>query len=138
MLDLIAIAYADETVAGQAAGELERCAEELSLDPDATSVVVCERDGGYHLTSSRRPGATAAWSKFWGSLLGVVVNDGDDGEIDPVFRHQVMVALAPGTSILFVAPGQAGREQVVESVSQFGGTVLCCPLADDLYSRYLA
>src|SRR5204862_1595678 len=70
MPELIAIAYAEETIAAQAAAELERRADDLPIDPDAIGVIVCERNGCWQLTTSRHPGATARWSKFWGALLG--------------------------------------------------------------------
>jgi uncharacterized membrane protein len=128
MPDLIAIAYAEETVAGQAAEELERRADDLSIDPDAVGVIVCERDGSCQLTTSRHPGATAAWSKFWGLLLGVVMGDVEMGGIDSSFRDQIKRALTPGTSIMVVVVGRMQPERAMEAVSQYGGTALKYPL----------
>jgi|GEM_PF-4596518 len=54
MPELVAIAYEDETAADRAVEEVGRCAEELLIDPDATAVIVCERDGDCLLTISRR------------------------------------------------------------------------------------
>lgn len=76
MGQLIAIAYGDETLAGRAAEEVARCIEELPVEPDATSVVVCERDGSVQLTTSRRPGATEHWSRFWSLRVDAVMNGG--------------------------------------------------------------
>ena len=70
MPDLIAIAYLEETIAARAEEELKRRADDLQIDPDAISVIVCERGGACQLTTSRHSGATANWSKFWGCSLG--------------------------------------------------------------------
>src|SRR5204863_6673032 len=102
MPDLIAIAYAEETIAAQAAEELERRADDLPIDPDAIGVIVCERDGSCQLTTSRHPGATAEWSKFWGGLLGVVMGEVEMGGIDASFRQRVKAMLRPGTSVVFI------------------------------------
>jgi uncharacterized membrane protein len=132
MPDLIAIAYGDETIAGQAAEELERRADELSIDPDAVGVVVFERDGGScQLTTSRHPGATAAWSKFWGALLGVAMGECEMSGIDLSFREQVKGMLKPGTSVLFIVVGRVSPERAIEALSQYGGTALKCSLAKD-------
>jgi uncharacterized membrane protein len=127
MPDLIVIAYPDETIAGQAAEELERRVD-LLIDPDAIGVIVCERDGSYQLTTSRHPGATAAWCKFWGALLGVVTGEVAMSGIDPGFWEQIRAMLQPATSILFVAVGRSRPERAVEALSQYGGAVLNCSL----------
>ena len=67
MPDLIAIAYAEETTAGQAGEELERRAG-MPIDPDALGVIVCERDGSLRLISSLHPGATVGWGSFGASF----------------------------------------------------------------------
>lgn len=137
MPDLIAIAYAEETIAGQAAEELQRRGDDLRIDPDAISVIVCERDGSYQLTTSRHPGptrhpgATAAWSKFWGVLLGVVMGEVQMSGIAPSFRDRIRGMLTPATSILFVVVGRSRPERVVKALSQYGGTALKCSLVRD-------
>jgi uncharacterized membrane protein len=131
MPDLIAIAYAEETIAGQAAEELERRADDLPIDPDAIGVIVCERDGSYQLTTSRHPGATAAWSKFWGVLLGVVMGEVEMSGIDSSFPEQIKSMLKPATSVLFVVVGRSRPEWAVEALSQYGGTTLKCSLERD-------
>jgi uncharacterized membrane protein len=128
MPELIAIAYSDETLAGQAAAELERCAAELPIDPDAVGVIACERSGSCQLMTSCHPGATAAWSKFWGALIGVVMNEAEPSEIDADFRRRVRAALKPATSVLFVAVGGEVRVEVLEAVSQYGGESFSCAL----------
>jgi uncharacterized membrane protein len=131
MLDLIAIAYAEETTAGQAADELGRRADDLPIDPDAIGVIVCERDASCRLITSRHPGATAAWSKFWGLLLGVAMSEFATSGIDAAFREQIRAALTPGTSILFLVAGRERAERAIEAVSQYGGTSLRCALSSD-------
>jgi uncharacterized membrane protein len=129
MPHLIALAYAEETVAGQAAEKLERRADGLAIDPGAIAVVVCERDGSYQLTTSRHPYATSAWSKFWGVLLGVMTGAVEMSAIDSSFREQIKGVLTPATSILFVVVERVSPEQVVAALSQYGGTALKCSLA---------
>ena len=132
MPELIAIAYADETIAGQAAEELERRCGDLPIDPDAIGAIVCERDGGRcQLTTSRHPGATAAWSKFWGALLGVVMGECEMSGIDSSFREQIKDMLKPGTSVLFIVVGRVSPELAIDALSHYGGTALKCSLAKD-------
>jgi uncharacterized membrane protein len=131
MLDLIAISYAEETTAAQAAEELKRRADDLPIDPDAIGVIVCERDESCRLMASRHPGAKAAWSKFWGLILNVALNESAPSRIDPAFREQIRAALTPGTSILLVVLGRERGERAVADVSQYGGTPLRCKLSRD-------
>jgi uncharacterized membrane protein len=128
MSELIAIAYTEETVAAQAAAELDRCAAEIPLDPDAIGVIVAEKNGNHQLLSSRHPGATAAWSRFWGAIFGVVMNEEEPSGLDLNFRQQVKGLLRPGSSVLLVAVRQTTREAVLATVSQYSGKSLICPL----------
>lgn len=128
---MIVIAYTDETVAAQAAAELDRCAPEIPLDPDAIGVIVVERDEKYRLLTSRRPGVTAAWSKFWGVLFDVLVNEAEPSELDRGFRQRVKGLLGPGSSVLLVAIGTVSAATVLAAVSQYGGRSLTCPLGED-------
>ncbi len=130
MPNLIAIAYQEETIAGQAAGELERRADDLAIDPDAIGAIVCERDGRCQLTTSRRPGATAAWSKFWGVILGAVMGEAEMTGLDPSFRERINRMLTPATSVVLVVVW--GRtEPSIQAVSQYEGTALRCSLTVD-------
>ena len=131
MPELIVIAYTDQTAAAQAAAELDRCAAEISLDPDAVGVIVGERDGKLQLLTSRHPGATAAWSRFWGVLFGVLMNEAEPSELDRSFRQRVKGLLGPGSSVLLVAVDRVRPETVLAAVSQYGGNTLTCPLGDD-------
>ncbi len=128
MPELIAIAYTEETVAAQAAAELDRCAAEITLDPDAIGVIVAEKNGNHQLLTSRHPGATAAWSRFWGVIFGVVMNEAEPSELDLSFRQQVKGLLRPGSSVLLIAVKPVARETVLATVSQYGGKPLTCPL----------
>jgi uncharacterized membrane protein len=128
MPELIAIAYTEETVAAQAAAELDRCAAEIPLDPDAIGVIVAEKNGNHQLLTSRHPGATAAWSRFWGVIFSVVMNEAEPSELDLGFRQQVKGLLRPGSSVLLVAVKRVTRETILATVSQYGGKPLTCPL----------
>jgi uncharacterized membrane protein len=133
--ELFAIVYPDESSAGRAAEEVERCAEELAIDPDAASTVICEHDGNCRLTTSRRAGATTDWSRFWGILPGLILDGGERPEIDPQFRTGLRRLIRPGTSVLLIAVPAAVRAQVLEALRQFGGTVLRCDLEGDASER---
>jgi uncharacterized membrane protein len=130
MPELIAIAYTEETVAAQAAAELDRCAAEIPLDPDAVGVIVAERNGNHQLLTSRHPGATAAWSKFWGVIFGVVMNEAEPSELDLSFRQQVKGLLRPGSSVLMVAVDRVHPTTILAAVSQYGGNHISCPLGN--------
>jgi uncharacterized membrane protein len=131
MPELIAFAYAEETVAGQAADELERRADELAIDLDAIGLIVRERNGSYQLAASHHAGATAAWSRFWGVLFGVLTGETETTAIDVEFRRQIRNLLKPGTSMLLVALERVSPEMLAQAVSQYGGTSLTCPLSAD-------
>ena len=133
MPDLIAIKYAEEITAGQAAEELERRAEDLLIDPDAIGVIVCARDGNCQLMTSRHPGAKTGWSKFWGAVLGAVMGDVRVTGIDPACRDRIHDMLTPGSSILLIAIANPPLERAIEAVSQYGGNWLKCSLAVDRF-----
>jgi len=130
MPELIVISYTDETVAAQAAAELDRCSTEIGLDPDAVSVIVGERDGKYQLLTSRHPGATAVWSSFWGILFGALMNEAEPSELDRGFRQRVKGLLQPGSSALLIAVDRVSPSTVLAAVSQYGGRHLSCQLED--------
>lgn len=128
MHELIAIAYRDETTADRAFDELQRSAERLRIDPDAASVLICERDGSCRLTTSRHGGATTHWSAFWGALLEALLDDGRPTAIDGGFRRRLRSLLVPGTSMLLVAAAPTGKHGVLDALSHFGGDAACCAL----------
>lgn len=129
MPELVAIAYEDETVADRAIEELHRC-DELLVDPDAASVLVCERDGTCRLTISRRAGATTHWTEFWGTLLEALLSDGGPEVIEAPFRARLLELLRPRTSILLLAAPDDGSARALAALSHFEGEALGHPLAD--------
>jgi uncharacterized membrane protein len=135
MRRLMAITYEDEIRAGRAAEEIDRCAEALLVDPDATSVAICRRDGSVSLTTSRRPDATVHWSEFWGALLGVVMNAAPES-LDEDFSARLRLALVPGSSVLLLAVATSRRPLVLEVLSPLEGTEITCDLPDDLPARW--
>jgi len=130
MPQLLAITYPDETSATGAAEEVGRCAVELGVDPDATSVLVCGHDGSCRLTTSRSPGATVQWSGFWSGLLMTVTSGEGGSEIDPGFRASLESRLRPGTSALLIALSRAVRGRALDALSPFGGEVVSCEIPD--------
>lgn len=132
----MAITYEDATRAGRAAEEIDRCAAELLIDPDATAVAICERDGSLQLTTSRRPGATAHWSGFWGVVLAAVMDgDGGAGLLGEDFPARLRLALVPGASALLLAVAASRRPLVLEVLSPLAGAEIACPLPDDLLTE---
>ena len=128
MPEIIAIEFTDETVAGQAAKELERLAEDLPIDPDAIGVFVCERNGKSELMTSCHPAATAAWSKFWGVFFGLVMNESEKSGIALTFRRQVRAMLKPGASVLLVVIERVGADRILAALSHFEGVAITHPL----------
>lgn len=136
MRRLMAITYEDEIRAGRAAEEIGRCADELLIDPDATAVAICERDGSVRLTTSRRPGATAHWSEFWGVLLEAVHGGEGADALPGDFPARLRLALAPGTSVLLLVVPTRRMAAVLEVLSPLGGEEIACTLPDDLPRRW--
>jgi uncharacterized membrane protein len=142
MSDLIAIGYADETTAEEAADEARRMARDLIIEPDAIAVIVRDGEGKYHVHTSHHPvGAAASWGMFWGLLfgllffipvfgiaigagLGALIGKIAKSGIDRSFQDQVRGMLKPGTSALFLMVEKVTPDKAVEGLSKFGGTVL--------------
>jgi uncharacterized membrane protein len=129
LLELIAITFAEETIAAQAAQELERRVDDLGIDPDAIGVIICERDGSFQLLTKRRPGAQEAWSTFWGRLLEVVTDQSPG--LDPGFCREVNDHLTPGSSVLFLVATPMQGRSAIDALSQYGGASLSCALSSD-------
>jgi uncharacterized membrane protein len=130
LLELIAIAFREETIAAQAAAELERRSDDLAIDPDAMGVIICERDGSCQLMTKRHPTATQAWSQFWSRVLEILMDDWREAGIDPGFRTRVGEILTPGTSILMAVATEPQVGRAIEALSQYGGRSLRCALAN--------
>jgi uncharacterized membrane protein len=130
VLDLIAIAFGEETTAAQAAAELERRSDDLRIEPDAIGVIICERDGSCQLMTKRHPAATAGWSKFWSRLLEVLMDDWREAGIDLGFRARVGETLTPGTSIVMAVATEPQTRRAIDALSHYGGRSLTCTLSD--------
>jgi uncharacterized membrane protein len=126
--ELVAIAYPDETLAERAARELRRC-EQLLVDQDAASVLICERDGSFRLTTSGRDGESAEWSRFWGAVLGSLLSGEDPAGLGDPFRDHLRHLLRPGASVLLFAAPRPGWERALAALSHFGGEALASPLS---------
>ena len=124
MTEMIAIAYTDDTLAAQAAEELVRRVDDLVIDPDAVSYVVCERAGDVQLMTSYRSGTTEIWSKFWSSLLEILMIRDKTSNIDSDFRQRTRGLMQPGSSLLFAVVEGVDPIRAQLAVSQYGGTPL--------------
>ncbi len=131
MTHILAITYPEEAMATKAAEEFDRCAGDLGIDPDAAAVVVCGHDGSCRLTTSRRLGATAHWSRFWSGLLGSGAGGEEGAGIDAGFRVGLEARLLPGTSALLAAVSRAVRGRVLDALGPYGGDVLSCEVRAD-------
>jgi uncharacterized membrane protein len=147
--DLIAIGYADETTAIQAAEEAERLADELIIQPDAIAAIVRTKDGKFKVTTNHHQvGAGASYGMFWGLLFGLLffvpvfgmalgagfgalMGKLQKTGIDQEFQDQVRDLLQPGTSALFLIVEKVTPDKAVEALSKFGGTVLKSSLSKD-------
>jgi hypothetical protein len=132
MPELVASAYEDESLADRTGEEPCRGREELLIDPDASSVLICERDEGCRLTTSHRAHTTAHWSEFWGALLDALLDGSGPPPIEDRHRIRLLALLRPGTSILLLVAPSGGAARTVDALSHFEGRALCHRLADDL------
>jgi uncharacterized membrane protein len=151
--DLIALGYDDETTAEAAAEEVRRLAEDLIIQPDAMAVIVCDKEGEYHVhTNHHLVGGGATWGMFWGLLfgmlffvpvfgmaigagLGAVFGKIEKSGIDAQFQQQVRDMLRPGTSALFLIVEKVTPDKAVAALSKFGGTVLKSSLSNDAQNQ---
>ena len=149
MVDLIAIGYEDEATASRAAEEARRLARDLIIQPDAIAVIVRDKDGRFHVTTSHHPvGSGAVWGMFWGMLfgllffipffglavgagLGALMGKVAKSGIDREFQDQVREMVKPGSSALFLMVEKVTPDKAVEALSKYGGTVLKSSLTKD-------
>jgi uncharacterized membrane protein len=149
MATLIAIGYPDETTATAASLEASRLTKDLILQPDAIAVIIRDREGKFHVTTTHHAVAQGTtWGMFWGFLfgllffvpfLGMAVGAGmgalmgkmTKGAIDKEFQSQVRDMLQPGTSALFLIVEKVTPDKAVEAMSKFGGTVLKSSLSKE-------
>jgi uncharacterized membrane protein len=148
LAELVAIGYPDEATAGLAAQEAERLAADLILQPDAIAVIVRDKTGKYHVTTSHHPVAGgASWGMFWGFLfgllffvpvLGIAVGAGlgalmgrfEKAGIDRQFQEQVKDMVQPGTSALFLVIEKVTPDKAVAALKKYGGTVIKSSLSE--------
>src|SRR5690242_14862521 len=149
MADLVVIGYPDETTAAAAADEARRLAADLIIQPDAIAVIVRDKDGTYHSSTSHHAvGSGATWGMFWGFLFGLLffipvfgmaIGAGmgalfgkiEKSSIDKQFQQQVRDMVQPGTSALFVVVEKVTPDKAVAALSKYGGTVLKTSLSAD-------
>jgi uncharacterized membrane protein len=149
MAELIAIGYPDETTGSLAAEEVKRLSQDLIIEPDAVAVIVCDKEGKYHVhTSHHAVGGGTTWGMFWGLLFGLLffvpvfgmaVGAGlgalfgkiEKTGINKEFQEQVRDMLQPGTSALFLVVEKVTPDKAVDALSQYGGTVLKSSLSKD-------
>src|SRR5690348_5893125 len=149
MATLVAIGYPDETTASAAAGEAQRLAADLIIEPDAIAVISRDTGGKFHVTTNHHAvGGGATWGLFWGFLfgllffvpffgmavgagLGAVMGKVAKTGIDKEFQNQVRAMLEPGTSALFMVVEKVTPDRAVEALSRYGGTVLKSSLSKE-------
>jgi uncharacterized membrane protein len=142
MADLIAIGYDNEVTAAQAAEEARRLARDLIIQPDAIAVIVRDKEGKFHVTTSHHPvGEGAVWGMFWGVLfgllffipvfglaigagMGALMGKVAKSGIDREFQEQIRDMLRPGTSALFLMVEKVTPDKAVEALRRYGGQVL--------------
>ena len=149
MATLVAIGYPDETTATAAAEEARRLAKDLIIEPDAIAVILRDKEGKFHVTTSHHAVAGGmTWGMFWGLLfgmlffvpffgmavgagLGALMGKMTKGAIDKDFQDQVREMLQPGTSALFLVVERVTPDKAVEALSRYGGTVLKSSLSKE-------
>jgi uncharacterized membrane protein len=149
MAELIAIGYDDEVTAAQAAEEARQLARDLIIQPDAIAVIVRDKEGRFHVTTSHHPvGQGAVWGMFWGTLfgllffvplfglaigagMGALMGKVAKSGIDRQFQEQVREMVRPGTSALFLMVEKVTPDKAVEALGKYGGTVLKTSLSKE-------
>jgi uncharacterized membrane protein len=149
MATLIAIGYAEEGTAAEAAEEVKRLSQDLVIEPDAVAVISRDAKGEYHVTTSHHAvGAGASWGMFWGLLfgllffvpvfgmavgagLGALMGKVENTSINQEFQQQVRDMVKPGTSALFMIVERATPDKAIAALSRFGGTVLKSSLSQE-------
>jgi uncharacterized membrane protein len=148
--DLLAIGYPDETTAAEAAKEAQRLAQELVIEPEAIAVLVRDKEGKFHITTTHHEVAVGTVSgMFWGLLFGILFFIPVLGmavgaalgalfglaaklDISEDFQRQVRDMLKPGTSALFLVVDKMTTDKAIAALGRFGGTVLKTSLPEDV------
>src|SRR3954454_18694321 len=149
MADLFAISYDDETTALEAEKEAEKLAADLIIQADAMAAIVRDKDGKYKGTTNHHAvGQGTVWGMWWGLLFGLLsfvpvfgmaIGAGfgalfgklEKTGIDKAFQDQVRDMLKPGTSALFLVVEKVPPDKAIESLKQYGGTVLKTSLSEE-------
>jgi uncharacterized membrane protein len=149
MATLVAIGYPDETTATAASLEARRLAKDLIIQPDAIAVIIRDKEGKFHVTTTHHAVAGGAtWGMFWGLLfgmlffvpfLGMALGAGmgalmgkiTKGAINREFQDRIREMLEPGTSALFLVVEKVTPDKAVEGLAPFGGTVLKSSLSKE-------
>ncbi|MEI2697891.1 MAG: DUF1269 domain-containing protein [Microthrixaceae bacterium] len=149
MPDLIAIGYDDTATAVEAMDEVGRLAHDLVIQPDAVAAIIRAEDGKFRtVTNQHEVGTGATWGMFWGFFfgllffipvfgmalgagMGALMGKITKSSIDKNFQEQVREQVKPGTSALFMIVEQMTTDKALQSLSQFGGTVLKTSLSAD-------
>jgi uncharacterized membrane protein len=149
MATLVAIGYPDETTATAASLEARRLAKDLIIQPDAIAVIIRDKEGKFHVTTTHHAvSGGATWGMFWGLLfgmlffvpfLGMALGAGmgalmgkiTKSAIDREFQDRIREMLEPGTSALFLVVEKVTPDKAVEGLAPFGGTVLKSSLSKE-------
>jgi uncharacterized membrane protein len=149
MATLVAIGYPDETTATAASLEARRLAKDLIIQPDAIAVIIRDKEGKFHVTTTHHAvSGGATWGMFWGLLfgmlffvpfLGMALGAGmgalmgkiTKSAINREFEERIREMLQPGTSALFLVVEKVTPDKAVEGLAPFGGTVLKSSLSKE-------
>lgn len=150
MAALLAIGYADQSVAEDARKSIQELEDELATQVDHVASISRDVEGRYHAhigQSAAAPGGGVDWGRFWWALFGLLfltpsagLAFGADpaalrarlGEkwIDERFRDRVREQVKPGTSAVFMVTEQATSDKVVGALAGLGGTLITTSLSD--------
>jgi uncharacterized membrane protein len=150
MAALLAIGYADQSVAEDARRSIQQLEDELATQVDHVASISRDVEGRYHAhisQSAASAGGGVDWGRFWWALFGSLfctpaagLAFGADpaalrarlGEqwIDERFRDQVRQQVKPGTSAVFMVTEQATSDKAVGALARFGGTLIMTSLSN--------
>src|ERR671912_783274 len=142
MSTLAAIAYPDQSTAGEAAAALQRMQKELLIELEDVAWVTKAQDGKMKLHQGASvSGVAVAGGALWGFLFGLLflvpivgmaigaasgalAGHLSDYGMDDKWIKEVAASIPPGGSALFVMARNANQERVLPEMAKFGGTVL--------------
>ncbi len=148
MTQLLAIGYPDIDTGPLAKEEVERYADDLTVQADAVAVVIRDGSGKFKtITNALAVEEGAAYGMIWGPLfailffvpfLGMDLGAGlralmkriEEAGIDERFQTVIRELLKPGTSALFMIVEDATMDGAVRAIAGFGGTVVTSPFPE--------